>query len=273
MKYKLVVTDMDGTFLNSKNEISVANLKVVEALKSKGIIFVIATGRIDYMIKTYLRQIRNSNPIIGCNGALVRNLQTGEIFREDIMDKAVYKKVIDICKYFKVPYRIDGEKFVYSETLEGRINFIIDYNKILSDKDKIPYKISPNIITDMDPEEKVFKILVTDEDFTHLQKVEVEINKVAGVVAYKSAHNLLDVMKTGVTKGRALRSLAEILFIKPEEIITIGDNYNDLSMLEYSGFPIAMGNSVEAVKNISKFVTTSNDEDGVAKALIEILDI
>ncbi|MBC8060795.1 MAG: HAD family phosphatase [Clostridiaceae bacterium] len=271
MKYKLVVSDMDGTFLNSKNEISVENLKVVKALKTKGIMFVVATGRIDYMIKSYLREIENSSPIIGCNGALVRNLQTGEIFNEEVMDKEVYKKVIDICKYYKVPYRIDGESFVYSETFEGRINFILDYNKILSEPDKIPYKIGKDILTDMDPKEKVFKILVTDEDMVHLKKVELEINKVEGVVAYKSAHNLLDVMKTGVAKGKALKSLAEGLLINPKEIIAIGDNYNDLSLLEYVGFPIAMGNSVEAVKNIAKFVTSSNDEDGVARALLEIL--
>ena len=78
-------------------------------------------------------------------------------------------------------------------------------------------------------------------------------------------------MKAGVTKGRALMTLAEGLSIEREEIIAIGDNYNDISMLEYAGFPVAMGNSVEPLKRVAKFVTSSNDEDGVAKALREIL--
>ncbi|HEY8804420.1 MAG TPA: HAD hydrolase family protein, partial [Clostridium sp.] len=68
MSYKLVVTDMDGTFLNNKDEISDENLKIVKELNARGILFSIATGRLDTMIKAYLRQIGNNNPVIYCNG-------------------------------------------------------------------------------------------------------------------------------------------------------------------------------------------------------------
>jgi hydroxymethylpyrimidine pyrophosphatase-like HAD family hydrolase len=80
-------------------------------------------------------------------------------------------------------------------------------------------------------------------------------------------------MSEGVTKGNALKDLAEILKIKREEIIAIGDNHNDISMLEYAGYAIAVGNAEQVVKDIADLVTVSNDEDGVAKALRYVLEI
>ena len=75
------------------------------------------------------------------------------------------------------------------------------------------------------------------------------------------------------TKGNALKKLAEILGIKREEVIALGDNYNDLSMLTYAGVGIAMGNAEDCVKEAADFITDTNDEDGVAKALNKILNM
>lgn len=271
MSYKLVVTDMDGTFLNSKDEISEENLKIVKELNERGILFSIATGRLDTMIKPYLRQIGNNNPVISCNGALVRNVTKGEFYHAQIIEREDFLKVIDICKANELIFAVYGEYTVYSESLEGRVKYFENRNKSLCEEDKVAIKVVDNIYTDL--EEKVFKVLVTNDNFQLLEQVKEEINKIPGIEACKSTPHLLDIMAAGVTKGNALKDLAEVLKIKREEIIAIGDNHNDISMLQYAGYAIAVGNAEQEVKDIADFVTVSNDEDGVAKALREVFSI
>jgi Cof subfamily protein (haloacid dehalogenase superfamily) len=271
MSFKLVVTDMDGTFLNSKEEISEENLKIVKALNERGILFSIATGRLDTMIKPYLRQIGNNNPIISCNGALVRNINKGEFYHAQIIKGAEFRKVIDICKANNLVFSVYCEYTVYSESIEGRIKHYVKRNESLAEDDKVDIKIVGNIYTDID--EKILKILVSNDNPDVLEHIEGELNKIPGIEAYKSSSNLLDIMAEGVTKGNALKDLAEILKIKREEIIAIGDNHNDISMLEFAGYAIAVGNAEQAVKDIADLVTTSNDDDGVATGLKEVLSI
>lgn len=271
MSFKLVVTDMDGTFLNSKEEISEENLKIVKELNKRGILFSIATGRLDTMIKPYLRQIGNNNPIISCNGALVRNISKGEFYHAQIIKEIEFKKVIDICKANNLVFAVYCEYTVYSECIEGRIKHYVDRNESLCEEDKVAIKIVKNIYTDI--EEKIFKVLVANDSPELLEQVSGELNKIHGIEAYKSSSNLLDIMAEGVTKGTALKDLAEILKIKREEIIAIGDNHNDISMLEYAGYAIAVGNAEQAVKDIADLVTASNDDDGVAKGLRKVLNL
>jgi Cof subfamily protein (haloacid dehalogenase superfamily) len=269
MSYKLVVTDMDGTFLNSKDEISVENLKIVKELNERGILFSIATGRLDTMIKPYLRQIGNNTPVISCNGALVRNIIKGEFYHAHIIKKIDFTKVIDICKVNNLTFAVYCEYTVYSESIEGRMKYFEKRNEGLCVEERVAIKIVDNIYTDI--EERIFKILVSNDDSEVLERVKGKINKIPGIEAVKSSTNLLDVMSEGVTKGNALRDLAEMLKIKREEIIAIGDNHNDMSMLEYAGYAIAVGNAEQVVKDIADLVTVSNDEDGVAKALRDVL--
>ena len=125
MSFKLVVTDMDGTFLNSKDEISEENLKIVEQLNERGILFSIATGRLDTMIKPYLRQIGNNNPVISCNGALVRNLSKGEFYHAQIIESADFTKIVDICKANNLTFAVYCEYTVYSENVEGRVKYFV----------------------------------------------------------------------------------------------------------------------------------------------------
>lgn len=89
--------------------------------------------------------------------------------------------------------------------------------------------------------------------------------------AHKSLSNMLDVMNKGVTKGNAIKNLAQSLGVKQEEIIAIGDNENDISMIKYAGLGVAMGNAEEKVKEVSNFITDTNDNHGVAKVIQQFM--
>lgn len=271
MSYKLIATDMDGTLLNSKNEISHENLKIIENLREKGIIFSVATGRLDTMVKAYLRQMHSDNPVISCNGALVRNLASGKTYYEADIDTVDYTKVFDICNKYNLPFNVYGSFAMFSETENTRIKMWKKYNKTLCQEDMLDMHIVKNIYDEFNSKDKVFKVLIEHQDLDFLKKIEDEINEIPGITAYKSATHLLDVMKKDVSKGNALKKLADILGIKKEEVIAIGDNVNDLSMISYAGVGIAMGNAEDCVKEAADFITDTNDNDGVAKALRKII--
>ena len=178
---------MDGTFLNSKDEISEENLKIVKELNERGILFSIATGRLDTMIKPYLRQIGNNNPVISCNGALVRNLSKGEFYHAQIIEREDFIKIVDICKANNLIFAVYCEYTVYSESIEGRVKYFVERNKSLCEEEKVAIKIVENIYTDLD--EKVFKILVSNDNSELLEQVKEEINKIPGIEAIKSSSN------------------------------------------------------------------------------------
>ena len=81
--YRMVVTDLDGTLLNSQKQVSDANAKAIYKLKDQNITFVMATGRSDVMTKAYTKQLKNIDIVIGCDGAVIRNIRTGEILYEN----------------------------------------------------------------------------------------------------------------------------------------------------------------------------------------------
>ena len=98
-----------------------------------------------------------------------------------------------------------------------------------------------------------------------------ELNKIEEIEITSSWGNNLEIMSEGSTKGKAIEFLANLLNINREEIIAFGDNYNDVSMIEFVGTGVAMGNAEEDVKNIANYVTDTNSESGVAKAIDKLV--
>lgn len=267
MQYKLVVTDMDGTLLNSEKKISSENLKAIKRLKEKGIKFAIATGRLDTMIKSYLKEIENDSPVICCNGALIRNILKDEFYYANDIQNKDCLKVSEICDKYNAPFVLYGEHTVYSNSVNFKIKSLYDYNSKVCEEDKVKINIASNIFDEFNHKERIFKILIISDDNKIFEKIKNEINGIEGLVAYKSDVNFLDVMHSGVDKGDALNKLSQIMNIKKEEIIAIGDNHNDVGMLKNAGYSIAMENGENVAKDAADYITCSNDEDGVAKAL------
>ena len=113
-------------------------------------------------------------------------------------------------------------------------------------------------------------IVIEDENLSILDEITKELNKIEGLEITKSWFNNIEIMATGSDKGSAVKILAEYLDIDKDEIIAFGDNYNDISMLEFAGIGVAMGNADEFVKSKADYITSTNSEDGVAKALYEL---
>lgn len=264
MDYKLIVTDMDGTLLNGEHEISKKNKNALKFAAEKGIHVAIATGRIYESTIKYARELGIKTPIICCNGALIKE-SNGNIIYESQVDNYICNKIIDVLEKNNIYYQCFTDDTIFTTYINEwlrKYQMQEDLNIKIIETDNIKEQIIGR---------NILKFLIIESNLELLSKVEEELKNIEDIELTKSFFDNIEIMKKGVNKGSAVESLGRYLGIDKSEIITFGDNHNDLSMIKYAGMGIAMGNAEDIVKENANFITCKNTEDGVAKALIEIL--
>jgi len=272
MKYKLIVLDMDGTLLNSNKEVSIENQKALKKAQDNGIEVAIATGRIFTSARFYAKLLGIKAPIIACNGAIVRDESSNEVLNINAINNEDALKVIESFKRHNVYFHIYDEEKIYVEELGFSASIYNAWNEDQSEENKI-------VIEKLEDAANYFKInnvnilkmMAVDDDRTKIDSIKKELEEIYSITLDKSWHNNLEVMSKGVSKGKGIAMLSKIYKVKPDEIIAFGDNFNDLSMKDYVGTFVAMGNGEEYVKEQAHYVTTSNDDSGVAKGIEELV--
>lgn len=273
MKYKLLVTDMDGTFLNSKKEITQETQIAVDRLIENGIELIFASGRHPALLKEYPKRLGIDTPVIGCNGGIIKNFKTGEILYMSEMNIDSVIKIIEIANRYNVDFWIYEKDNIYYNREIDRVRKHLEFNKTASKDDIIPMKKFTGISDLTESPRKVLKvlfILIGHEDAK--EKLFSEFAKIPDIEFCQSDSVLIDVMNKGISKGSAVKLYAEKKGIRSEEIIAIGDNDNDTSMIEYAGLGIAMGNAEEDTKKASQYVTKDCDSNGFGEAVDKILN-
>ena len=270
----MLVMDMDYTLLNKEKKISEKNREAVRKAIEKGVRIVVATGRIYTSARVYARLLGASTPIIASNGAIVREAVFGNpedtertIFRDILKEEAV-GEMIRLTRKHGLFCHFFTEDTIYSEKLVNVSLRYTEWNKYLGEEDQVRVKVVDDIEEALlGGKVEILKAVVVDDDDEKIQIVRSGIERTGIVSASQSLKGNLEVMNKGVTKGNAVRILSEIFSIPREEIIAIGDNENDLSMIEYAGLGIAMGNAEEMLKKAADYITTDYMEDGVAAAI------
>ncbi len=272
-KIKLIACDMDGTLLNDRKEISPRNLEIIKALRDRGVYFVIATGRHDSMIREYLDQIGGNMPVISCNGALIRDPHTGELFSSDPLETSQILDIIRICKDRGLDYHLYGRDIIYGEALTNKMYFYNERNKTLPPDARIPLLVSEDYEAVINAHEgAIYKVLVFPGEEENFARISRTISSETGLTAFRSDKTLLDIMQKGITKAQGMESLCRKLNIHRSETAAIGDYLNDLDMIEYAGVGVAMNNAVPEVKAAARMITeNSNNNSGVAEALEKLV--
>lgn len=270
MNYKWCVCDMDGTLLNSEGLISRENESALKRLGKKGVEIIIASGRTDLMLKSFIRQLGLRGYIICCNGAIVKKIETNEVVYEKSIDKETVDGVIKYCFENTVNFLVYTKNLVYSNKNNPRAKHFEDSNEELPQELIVPIEFIENDDENIFDVIDVFKILIIEKNDEKIYEHECHFSNFKNLSVVSSAKGLLDIMAPDISKGNALKALSEKLNVDLNEVIAFGDNYNDIEMFENVGFPIAMENAVDEIKSAAKFVTTSNDESGVAYAINKI---
>jgi Cof subfamily protein (haloacid dehalogenase superfamily) len=260
MPYRLVVLDMDGTLLNNDHQVSSANKVAIDRLKTEGVSVALASGRPYESIYPYVQELGIDLPIIAANGALIKNPLLDEVFYATALPINLAKEIIEYGQQNQHPISLyhDGEVHTFHESmvkvhwdlekLNARVISIFEEKKDLY---KIIYKNTPQKI---------------EEAFHHLERKYKE-----KLYITRSDDMYLDVMNINASKGKALHRLIEMLNISSDEVVVMGNSFNDIAMFELAGLAIAMDNAPQEVKNSADFVTKSNNEDGVAYALDRLI--
>ncbi|NLK34927.1 MAG: HAD family phosphatase [Gracilibacteraceae bacterium] len=278
LEYKMVVTDMDYTLLNKEKKVSDRNREALKRAADKGVHLVVATGRIYTSARLYARLLGMSSPIIASNGAIIREASinnkenTERTIFKDALNEKVIREMIRLSHKYGLYCHFFTENTIYSEKLVNVSLRYTEWNKYMGEEDQVRIKIvddAEKILEDAKSE--VLKAVVSDEDEEKIQRLRDSIMETGIVSVSQSMKHNLEVMNKGVTKGNAVRILAQMYGINREEIIAIGDNENDISMIEYAGLGIAMGNAEESLKRVADHITGDYQEDGVAEAIEQFI--
>lgn len=266
MKYKMIAIDMDGTLLNDKKEVSQNNKLAIKRASELGVKIVVCTGRIFTSARFYASLIETPAPIVASNGAYIREKDENKIIYKKTIDKDLLYKLVDLIENYSIyPHLYTSEK-IYTKKI---INFSSNYdkwNRMVPENERVKIVIVKDFKEVIENEE-ILKVALADDDIEKLNTLRQKISNEFNLSIVSSYYNNLEIMTEGVSKGNAVKILAESFNINRDEVICIGDNENDISMIEYAGLGVAMGNATEKLKSISDYVTDTNEKDGVAKVI------
>ena len=261
--YKLVAIDMDGTLLREDKTISERTKKAIQSAREKDVTVVLATGRPIEGVSRYLEELNmytDKDYVLSYNGALVQKTLSKEVIGKIALtgeDLHYLKKLSDELKvnihaFSETKGLITPKNSKYTE-VEASINNI-DIHEINFDT--------------ISKDEVIVKIMMIDEPEIlgpAIENLPKEVFEKYTVV--RSTPYFLEFLNKEVNKGVGVEMLAKHLGIKQEEVITFGDAGNDLHMIEYAGLGVAMANAFDEVKEAANYITDSNENDGVAKAI------
>ena len=260
---KLIAADMDGTLLDSEKRTPEELPKVVRALHQKGIRFVIASGRQAATLLRDMGELAGELTYIAENGAVIA--EGGRQLYVDPMDKSVVRRVLEETKNEKgmhpVLCRPDRALIAASAPEVFRRNVKMYYEST---------EIVPDLLRALDDIDDVCKIAFYDEgDAEHHEYPILKRLFAADMPVILSSYSWVDIMKPGTHKGQGMQTLQKLLSVTPEECMAFGDYFNDLELLASVGESYAMGNALEEVKAIAKYVAPTNDENGVMRVIKE----
>lgn len=263
MKYKLIVLDLDGTLTNSQKVITPRNRETLIRVQEQGVRLVLASGRPTYGIVPLANELRMNEFggfILSYNGGEIINWETGEMIYENVLPNDVVPVLYESARTHHLSIlTYDGAEIVTENSKDPYVEKEAFLNKMA-------VRETNDFLTDITlPVAKC--LIVGDADELIPLESELSLRLQGKINVFRSEPYFLELVPQGIDKAQSLAVLLKELGISREEIIAIGDGYNDLSMIKFAGLGIAMGNAQEPVKKAADYITLSNEEDGVAKAI------
>ncbi len=283
--YKLIAFDLDGTLINRKHTISRKTIKAIEDAKKQGVFITIATGRFFGSASAIAKKLRVNAPMIANDGAQIQDVFTGRVVSFTPIKRETCLKVAGILKnypsvevqffsknrkiYIGKNFKINQLKKYFRRkrfSIMGFVNYLRDF--VLGPV--VQVEAIDNIGSML--EDDVAKVVVSG-DPSQIQRLKIQLQEELHdkITITSAIQNYIDILEKGVSKARGLHILAEELGIKRDEIVAVGDNFNDIDMIKYAGLGVAMGNAPEEVKRAARQVISNNDGDGIAMLIKSII--
>lgn len=260
--YKAVFLDLDGTLLDDDKNISNENKKAINKAESMGISVCLCSGR----QKEFVKKIReyagiNSQYVISSNGSEIYDFKNNEVLFTANLEKVLNKALYEYCQEKGHLIRFDTVYGRYINDMKyeyyGEIELPKNIDKFLSENNILQTTICTKTEKEIDDAAILVKSLNQD--------IKIENRYIAKTKAWSLW--AINIINKTASKGNAIYGLCKYLKIKMEDVIAMGDDLNDISMIMQAGLGVAMGNAVPKVKEIADEITKTNNENGVAEII------
>lgn len=268
MSIKLIALDLDGTTLNRNGRLTDRTKQALEAAIRQGVHVVIATGRTFSAVPDEVKAIEGIEYILSSNGAEIRNLQEDAcIYSNYISPEAVDRAVAELKKH----------DFML-EVFVGGIAYTDKANYELAKQGGLPYRNSQYVVDTRNPVEDIIGFTLEHRDSIENININFDnqqdraamreiLKQLPDITLTTSFDHNLEIGGATTSKASALKALGNILGVSGDEIMACGDSPNDGAMMSVAGLPVAVGNAKPEIKEMAAYVTDTNDNDGVAKAI------
>lgn len=259
MVYQILFSDIDGTLLNSKFQISTDTIQAIQSLNSIKIPFVLVSARMPKGIEPYQHQIGVYEAMICFSGALALGKRDAAGHREIIRNITLQREDVESI-YQRIKFQDDITLSVYTKD-DWFVDELNEMNLLESEITSIkPVVCGQERILDI---QHISKILCIGKPQS-IDLLQTDIsNNYPNLTVYKSKPTYLEIMAPQVSKSRAMKALLASMDLTMDRAVSIGDYYNDIDMIQNAGLGIAMGNAPDDVKMYADEITASNDHNGL----------
>jgi Cof subfamily protein (haloacid dehalogenase superfamily) len=263
---QLLVLDIDGTIAGKSNQIQPAVLQAIRAVQAKGVQVAIATGRMYQSALRFYQEIGSTLPLMAYQGAFIKSPLDKKVYRHYPVSRQTAHQMLDyfeqteLKQFLSIHFYIDDQLYVREITSE---------TAAYADRSGVePIAVGDlRQVLDREPT----KILALSDNTELIDQLLTSLRQrytPAELYFTKSVATFFEVANPLVNKGVAVRYLAEeMLGLQSHNVMTVGDNFNDVEMLEYAGVGVAMGNAPAEVKTYANWVAPDVEEDGAAMAI------
>lgn len=266
---KMIGLDLDGTLLNSDKVLTENTKRVLSEAIARGVVVLPATGRPLSGLPKEVLEFPGIRYALTANGARVIDMQEDRIIYENLVPYETAEKLLDIMGKYDTILEVyyDGVGFS-SESMLNRVHEFFR-SPAMAHYVKTTRRPVPDVrkmfTEGKRSSDKVQAIFLNDED--KLKAWTEIVDTIPNIEITGALENNIEVNAAGVSKGKTLVNLGALLGIEREEIMACGDGANDIDMIIEAGLGVAMENAVLCVKEAADVITSSNDEEGVAKAI------
>ncbi|MDS0526861.1 Cof-type HAD-IIB family hydrolase [Clostridium sp. SHJSY1] len=272
MNIKMICIDLDGTLFSNRRKVISENCKnAIQEANEKGVEIVITTGRIYNNAVQISKKIGVNCPVIAANGAVI--MDRG-FEREIFCNILGYDNCLDIIKLAKkhkvTLHFYTKDIIIVSDFLGffiGSVSAHTNRDKQYGIKVKKYFNYNRFIGNLKKFSNEIVKCVIYSKNENKIISFRKEVEEKRELAIFGAGKYSVEISSNGISKGKAVEILASDLKISREEILCIGDNENDISMIEYAGIGVAMGNAVPKLKEIANYITDTNYNDGVSKAI------
>ena len=258
MKYKVLITDYDDTFIKKDKTISQEQLKSVKDFISRGGHFIVCTGRMISGIKPRLLKDGIDGYFACFNGAYIENLNQNKVIFSNKIPNSICQKASIFAEKTGLNLQAYDDTCFFTEKENSFTDF---YKNVLGVSHKTVGKLSQYFLNNNDGS---YKLMFCDQK----EKLDKYFNQIYDLLSnecevIRSNDIQIDINSKGITKGNAVKTISKLLSVPIDQIICVGDSGNDIPMLTSGAISMAVDNAKDSVKKVCKYIVPSNQDDAI----------